>query len=268
MRETRRLAACACPVLPKLTVVIQRIVPSRRPNGSSRYRDQSCTPAIAPGCSACRSRARGPATSVAMSRWTVQTAPSAAKYPASSPAASALVHSGIPAGCPDSTSSSFARSRPVGVTEAFCGDTGPPPSTREAVPASSEGTGVPRRGRERPCRRTVGRPTGAAHLPGRTGSYGGPDATREDHDDEVRLHPDDGAERREGDRLVRDPRRGGRVRLRGLERPLLPVAHGAGPRRVRVDDARRGRPCDEPRRAGDVRHLPHDPLPPGGRGAE
>ena len=67
---------------------------------------------------------------------------------------------------------------------------------------------------------------------------------------------------------VRRRRRAGRVRLRGVERPLLPVALRAGPRAVRLDGARRGRAGDRAGRADDLRDLPDHALPPGRRGAE
>ena len=63
-------------------------------------------------------------------------------------------------------------------------------------------------------------------------------------------------------------RGGRRLRLRGDERPLLPVALGAGPRAVRLVGAGCGRPRDRAGRADDLRDLPDDPLPPGGRRAE
>src|SRR4029078_4657023 len=68
-----------------------------------------------------------------------------------------------------------------------------------------------------------------------------------------------------GDELSR---RAGRVRLRGVERPLLPVALGPGPRPVRLDGARRGSPGDRAGRADDLRDLSDPPLPPGRRGPE
>ena len=83
-----------------------------------------------------------------------------------------------------------------------------------------------------------------------------------------RLHPDDRAVRPEGPRALRDVRRGRRLRLRRDERPLLPVAGGAGTLRLRLDDARRHRAGDRPDRPDDVRDLPDHALPPGGRGAE
>ena len=63
-------------------------------------------------------------------------------------------------------------------------------------------------------------------------------------------------------------RRAGRLRLRGDQRPLLPLARRAGPRAVRLERARRRRPGDRAGRADDLRDLPDDALPPGGGGAE
>ena len=67
---------------------------------------------------------------------------------------------------------------------------------------------------------------------------------------------------------VRRRRRAGRLRLRGDERPLLPVAHRAGARAVRLDGAGRGRPGHRAGRADDLRDLPDAALPPGRRGPE
>ena len=67
---------------------------------------------------------------------------------------------------------------------------------------------------------------------------------------------------------VRDARRAGRLRLRGLQRPLLAVADLPGPRPVRVDGAGRGRPGHLAGRADDLRDLPDPALPPGRGGAE
>ena len=70
------------------------------------------------------------------------------------------------------------------------------------------------------------------------------------------------------ERVVRPAGRAARVRLRGVERPLLAVADRAGPRAVRVDDARRGRPGHRAGRPDDLRDLPDPALPPGRGGAE
>ena len=77
-------------------------------------------------------------------------------------------------------------------------------------------------------------------------------------------------------RAVRTPRAGrargrrgaGRVRLRGDQRPLLPVARRDGPLAVRVERARCRHPGDRAGRADDVRDLPAHALPPGRRGPE
>ncbi len=59
-------------------------------------------------------------------------------------------------------------------------------------------------------------------------------------------------------------RRGaGRLRLRGDERPLLPLARRAGARGVRLEHARRGLPGHRAGRADDLRDLPDHALPPG-----
>ena len=71
---TRADSARALVELAKVATMIQRMVPESRPSGSSRYRDQSCTPAIAPGCSACIRSARMPATIVGMPPWTAHAA--------------------------------------------------------------------------------------------------------------------------------------------------------------------------------------------------
>ena len=82
------------------------------------------------------------------------------------------------------------------------------------------------------------------------------------------LHPDDRTERTQ--RACRLCRFGGtcRLRLRGVQRPLLPVALVAGPRAVRVVGARRGRARHRAGRVVHLRHLPDDPLPPRRRRAE
>ena len=64
------------------------------------------------------------------------------------------------------------------------------------------------------------------------------------------------------------PRRGSWFRLRGHQRPLLPVARLARPLAVRVERARRGGPGDRPHSADDVRHLPDPSLSPRRRRAE
>ena len=67
---------------------------------------------------------------------------------------------------------------------------------------------------------------------------------------------------------ARGGRRGGRLRLRGVQRPLLPVAGRDGPLAARVDGARRRRAGHQPHPAHDLRDLPDLPVPPGGRGPE
>ena len=104
--------------------------------------------------------------------------------------------------------------------------------------------------------RRRGRPSHPFTTPGRT------------HDDALRLHADDRAERTQGPRPLGRGRRAGRLRLRGLERPLLPLAHRAGPRPVCVVGARRRRPGHRAGRPHDLRDLPDDPLPPRGRRPE
>ena len=86
--------------------------------------------------------------------------------------------------------------------------------------------------------------------------------------DELRIHPDDRAERPQGPRPLGRARRAGRLRLRGLERPLLAVADRAGPRPVRVVGARRRRAGHRAGRAHDLRDVPDDALPPGRRRPE
>ncbi len=59
-----------------------------------------------------------------------------------------------------------------------------------------------------------------------------------------------------------------RFRLRSVQRPLLPVAVGAGTCAVRLVGARCGRPRHRAGGADDLRDLPDHALPPGGRRAE
>ena len=67
---------------------------------------------------------------------------------------------------------------------------------------------------------------------------------------------------------LRPAGRAPRLRLRGLERPLLAVADRAGPRAARLDGARRGRAGDRAGRPHDLRDLPDPALPPRRGGAE
>ena len=92
--------------------------------------------------------------------------------------------------------------------------------------------------------------------------------TQGDSRDPVRLHPDDRAERPPRARRRRGARRGRRLRPARVQRPLLALAHRAGPRAVRLDGARCGRARDEPGGPDDLRDLPDDALPPRRRRAE
>ena len=85
--------------------------------------------------------------------------------------------------------------------------------------------------------------------------------------DAIRLHPDDRAERPETACGLCGFGRTSRLRLRGLQRPLLTVAVGAGPCAQRLDAARGGGAGDRAGRAVHLRDVPDDPLPPGDRRA-
>ena len=87
--------------------------------------------------------------------------------------------------------------------------------------------------------------------------------------DAIRLHPDDRAERPAGAGALRRraPSEAG-FDFEVSSDHYSPWLDRAGPRAVRLDGARRGRPGDRAGRADDLRDLPDDALPPGRGRAE
>ncbi|CAA9562390.1 MAG: Similar to F420-dependent glucose-6-phosphate dehydrogenase, SCO7290 family, partial [uncultured Thermomicrobiales bacterium] len=83
-----------------------------------------------------------------------------------------------------------------------------------------------------------------------------------------RLHDDVRAALAQGPGAGCRPRGAGGVRLLGDLRPLPPLARGAGARRLRLVDPRRGRAGDGPDPADDLRHRADHPLPPRDRRPE
>ena len=138
--------------------------------------------------------------------------------------------------------------------------------TGEATGHEADGPGDEGRDRDR-CRQGRRRPTlGGGEGPAVAVSASDTRVTK--CHDAFWLHPDDRTERTQ--RACPLCRFGGAcgLRLRSVQRPLLPVAVVAGPRALRVVGARCGRARHRAGRAVHLCHLPDDPLPPGGRRAE